>query len=160
MILLCGCKVKKSIVPITSNFSADICIECEDFSCEGNIDFVNISDFTVNITSPETINGLKVDVNADKIDANYKGLNCTNLYDFSSVSMFLNAMKNIDFTTDFEYDDGKIKFDDYEIDIDENGFIKLIEFDEYDLKIYFRNMINKKPVSTGFFILLMVFQFM
>ncbi|MBQ2296489.1 MAG: hypothetical protein II257_05045 [Clostridia bacterium] len=139
MILLCGCKVKKSIVPITSNFSADICIEYEDFSCEGNIDFVNISDFTVNITSPETINGLKVDVNADKIDANYKGLNCTNLYDFSSVSMFLNAMKNIDFTTDFEYDDGKIKFDDYEIDIDENGFIKLIEFDEYDLKIYFRN---------------------
>ena len=139
MILLCGCKVKKSIVPITSNFSADICIEYEDFSCEGNIDFVNISDFTVNITSPETINGLKVDVNADKIDANYKGLNCTNLYDFSSVSMFLNAMKNIDFTTDCEYDDGKIKFDDYEIDIDENGFIKLIEFDEYDLKIYFRN---------------------
>lgn len=139
MILLCGCKVKKSIGPIMSNFSADICIEYEDFSCEGNIDFVNISDFTVNITSPETINGLKVDVNADKIDANYKGLNCTNLYDFSSVSMFLNAMKNIDFTTDFEYDDGKIKFDDYEIDIDENGFIKLIEFDEYDLKIYFRN---------------------
>ena len=139
MILLCGCKVKKSIVPITSNFSADICIEYEDFSCEGNIDFVNISDFTVNIPSPETINGLKVDVNADKIDANYKGLNCTNLYDFSSVSMFLNAMKNIDFTTDFEYDDGKIKFDDCEIDIDENGFIKLIEFDEYDLKIYFSN---------------------
>ena len=31
------------------------------------------------------------------------------------------------------------EFDDYEIDIDENGFIKLIEFDEYDLKIYFRN---------------------
>lgn len=139
MILLCGCKVNKSIVPIMSNFSADICIEYEDFSCEGNIDFVNISDFTVNITSPETINGLKVDVNADKIDANYKGLNCTNLYDFSSVSMFLNAMKNIDFTTDFEYDDGKIKFDDCEIDIDENGFIKLIEFDEYDLKIYFSN---------------------
>ena len=139
MILLCGCKVKKSIVPITSNFSADICTEYEDFSCEGNIEFVNISDFTVNITSPETIKGLEVDVNADKIDANYKGLNCTNLYDFSSVSMFLNAMKNIDFTTDFEYDDGKIKFDDYEIDIDENGFIKLIEFDEYDLKIYFIN---------------------
>lgn len=139
LVLLCSCSSKKPIIPITSNFSADIRIEYEDFNCDGNIEFVNVSDFTVNITSPETLNGLKVDVNADKIDAEYKGLNCTNLYDFSSISMFLNAMKNVNFTTDFEYDNGKITFDDFEIDIDEKGFIKQIEFDEYDLKIYLSN---------------------
>ena len=137
--LLCSCSVKKTIVPITSNFSADIRIEYEDLNCGGNIEFVNFSDFTVNITSPETLNGLKVDVNADKIDAEYKGLNCTNLYDFSSISMFLNAMKNIDITADFEYDNGKIIIDGCKIDIDEKGFIKQIEFDEYDLKIYLSN---------------------
>ena len=137
VILLTSCSVKKTIVPVTSNFTADIRIEYEDFQCEGNIEFINVSDFTVNITSPETINGLKIDVNADKIDVEYKGLNCTNLYDFSAISIFLNTIKSIDFTSKFEYDNGKIEFYDCEIYIDENGFIKSIEFDEEDLKIFF-----------------------
>ena len=38
--------MKKTIVPITSNFSADIRIEYEDLNCGGNIEFVNFSDFT------------------------------------------------------------------------------------------------------------------
>lgn len=134
---LTSCSVKKPIVPITSNFGADIRIEYEDFQCEGNIEFINVSDFTVNITSPETVNGLKIDVNADKIDVEYKGLNCTNLYDFSSISIFLNTIKNIDFTSNLKYENGKIEFDDCEIYINENGFIKSIEFDDDDLKIFF-----------------------
>lgn len=136
---LCSCSVKKTVVPITSNFSADLRIEYDDLVSEGNIEFVNVSDFTVNITSPETINGLKIDVNADKIDVDYKGLNCTNLYDFSAVSMFLDAVKDLNFSTDFKYDDGKIEFDGYEIYIRDDGFIEKIEFDDYDLKIILSN---------------------
>ena len=136
---LCSCSVKKTVVPITSNFSADLRIEYDNLVSEGNIEFVNVSDFTVNITSPETINGLKIDVNADKIDVDYKGLNCTNLYDFSAVSMFLDAVKDLNFSTDFKYDDGKIEFDGYEIYIRDDGFIEKIEFDDYDLKIILSN---------------------
>lgn len=140
LIFLCGCSVKAdTILPITSNFTADVQIEYEDVTCLGNIEFVGTNDFTVNITSPESLNGLTVDFNTGETNVSYKGLNCTGIYDFSAVSMLEEALTELELNEKIDYKDGKFVCDKFTLQTDDKGFIKSIEFNEISLKIFLSN---------------------
>lgn len=140
IVLFCGCSAKaEPVLPITSNFTADVQIEYEDVTCSGNIEFSGTNDFTVNITSPDSLNGLTVDYNTGETNISYKGLNCTGIYDFSAVSMLENALTEMECYENIEYIDGKFVCDRFALQTDENGFITSIEFMNIDLKIILSN---------------------
>ncbi len=140
VVMLCSCSPKeKMVMPVTANFAADIKIEYDNLTCDGRVEFVNMGDFTVNITSPETLDGLKIDVNADDVKIEYKGLDCSELYDFSAISLFSSAVTDLEFDTNFKYNDGRFVSDDCSIAIDDKGFITEIDFEKIELKINLSN---------------------
>ncbi len=144
-LLFCGCAAKTADpTPVTSGFSADVQIDYDDNVFKGTLTFKNTNDFEVVFSYPEIISGLKIVYNAGEATVNYNGLDYSGMYDFSAVNLLSDALKELE-TNPIPSDEGEYDYGQYEVKVNNKGYVTEIDFNDIDLEIY---LSNQKLITT------------
>jgi len=140
LVLFCGCsKLNSEKTPVTSGFSSDVEIKINDLDYFGKLTYSNSNDFVIELTSPDIVSGLKIVFEAGQPTVTYKGINCTNLYDFSAASMISEALKELEVNGVFDAEEGIYDCGDFIITVNDAGFITEIDVKDYNAKIFLSN---------------------
>ncbi len=137
---LCGCSqnINKPTI-VTSDFSADVEFSYEDNQYKADLIFNNTNNFELYFNAPDFISGLNVKMTAGEPKVTFNGLDANGMYDYSSILFMAKALKESEINPEYDSDDRKLECGEFDLYIDENGFVNKITVDDFDVEIRLSN---------------------
>lgn len=96
IVTLTGCKANTEVKP-QSVFSSKFTLDYNSLQIKGELESLADGQINVTVSSPESLNGMKVNINDDKINVNYKGLKTSyTVSELPNSTFFLLAKSSLD----------------------------------------------------------------